>query len=82
MSKGANELFGIQMLRGIAALAVVLHHSLEESNGSTGRFSPDWATTFGASGVDIFFVISGLIMFYTSFPDLRQPISPAKFALR
>jgi exopolysaccharide production protein ExoZ len=78
-----RELFGIQMLRGIAAILVVLHHSLEESFGSNvGPRSPDWLTTFGASGVDIFFVISGFIMLYVSFPPDGAPILPAKFLAR
>jgi peptidoglycan/LPS O-acetylase OafA/YrhL len=54
------SLGGIQVLRAIAALLVVLYHALEESLASvTMPKSPDWFTTFGAAGVDIFFVISG-----------------------
>lgn len=67
-----HELSGIQLLRGVAALAVVIHHTLEISNGAAGRFSPDWITTSGASGVDLFFVISGFIMLYVSF---AQPVA-------
>jgi exopolysaccharide production protein ExoZ len=77
-----KEQYGVQMLRAVAALAVVFHHSLEESNGAATAFSPDWLTTFGASGVDIFFVISGFIMLYTSFPTARPPISPGSFLFR
>lgn len=47
----------IQYLRGLAALAVVVHHT-------------NWTKTgIGASGVDIFFVISGFIMSYVSLTD-------------
>jgi peptidoglycan/LPS O-acetylase OafA/YrhL len=62
-----DELFGTQMLRGLAALAVVTHHTLEQSNGASHPFSPDWLTTSGASGADIFFVISDFIMLFVSF---------------
>ena len=70
------------MLRALAALAVVVHHSLEMSNGAVGRFSPDWLTTSGASGVDIFFVISGFIMLHVSFQPHRAPPTPAGFLFR
>ncbi len=77
-----SEQYGLQMLRAVAALAVVLHHALEQSNGAKTAFSPDWLTTFGASGVDVFFVISGFIMLYTSFRPGRAPILPDAFLFR
>ncbi len=77
-----DHLIGIQILRGLAASAVALHHSLEMSNGVPGRFSPDWLTTAGAAGVDIFFVISGFIMLHVSFPDVDKPLTPSSFLVR
>jgi peptidoglycan/LPS O-acetylase OafA/YrhL len=77
-----NDLPGIQILRGIAALAVIIHHSLEESNGALHRFSPDWLTTSGAAVVDIFFVISGFIMLHVSFRTGRASLRPGQFLLR
>ena len=77
---GSRELFGVQILRGIAASAVVVHHTLEESLGAhVGPRSPDWLITSGASGVDIFFVISGFIMLYVSFPPARTSPAPGSF---
>ncbi|WP_193227808.1 acyltransferase family protein [Aureimonas psammosilenae] len=70
------------MLRGVAALLVVVHHTLEISNGSTGSFSPDWFTLSGAAGVDIFFVISGFIMVYSAFRPRRDPMRPVDFMKR
>lgn len=85
MSQGRadnSELYGIQILRAVAALAVVAHHILEHSNAALGRFSPDWLTTSGAAGVDIFFVISGFIMFHVSFGGGRTPPKPGDFLFR
>jgi len=47
-----KELIGVQYLRGIAAMLVVLHHS--------------GATQLGPFGVNIFFVISGFVMWATT----------------
>lgn len=75
-------LYGIQMLRAVAAVAVTVHHTLEQSNGTLGQFSPDWLTTSGASGVDIFFVVSGFIMLHVSFGTTRPPPGAGSFLFR
>jgi peptidoglycan/LPS O-acetylase OafA/YrhL len=80
--RNKDDLLGIQILRGIAALAVVIHHALEQSGGAVVRFSPDWLTTAGASGVDIFFVISGFIILRISFREGCAPTRPAQFLFR
>jgi exopolysaccharide production protein ExoZ len=79
--RSPQPLYGVQMLRATAALAVVIHHALENSNGSPGRFSPDWLTTAGACGVDLFFVVSGFIMIYVSFAHSR-PLDARSFLFR
>ncbi|MEH5074017.1 acyltransferase [Enterobacter cloacae] len=57
-------LYSIQFLRGIAALLVVFHHTAYKGQVyNTGTFG--WLT-IGSSGVDLFFVISGFIMCYTT----------------
>jgi exopolysaccharide production protein ExoZ len=63
----ANWNIGIQILRGIAATLVVLHHSLEQSLAVSPHILPNWAISFGASGVDIFFVISGFIIYSVTY---------------
>ncbi|MGF7180816.1 peptidoglycan/LPS O-acetylase OafA/YrhL [Tunturiibacter psychrotolerans] len=53
---------GIQVLRGLAACMVVIHHSTQSWSQSLGKgvSAPTWEA--GAAGVDIFFVISGFVM--------------------
>jgi peptidoglycan/LPS O-acetylase OafA/YrhL len=77
----AGDFAGIQMLRAIAALAVVVHHTLQFSR-AVATLTPDWVMDVGAAGVDVFFVISGFIMLHTSFRPGRPPMPPGRFLLR
>ncbi len=56
----SGNIEGLQVLRAVAALMVVMHHARLSVPGSGG-----WPS-FGAAGVDIFFVISGFVMAYTT----------------
>ena len=63
-----KNVLGIQVLRGVAAMLVVFSHTVAQ----LFRFQPDSVlmgnlVTMGSSGVDIFFVISGFVIFYTQF---------------
>ena len=64
-----KTLYGIQYLRAFAALAVVFFHAAERSGGHF---------RIGAAGVDVFFVISGFIMWTMS---ERRPVTPLRFVL-
>ena len=69
-----QKLLSIQMLRGIAALMVVYHHCVgymigqAEVLGVPQPVMTTWGAfaDIGSIGVDVFFVISGFIMFYIS----------------
>lgn len=53
----------IQLMRAVAAYLVVFYHAQAHINNLNGN---SLETHIGASGVDIFFVISGFIMVFTS----------------
>src|SRR5246127_1178159 len=61
----------IQYLRGIAAFAVVCFHAFQWTNVA-GLTPTDFPT--GAAGVDVFFVISGFVMWVTTDRDPPKPL--------
>jgi exopolysaccharide production protein ExoZ len=63
------RLLSIQYLRALAAFSVVLYHSTTGSSWSS-------ATGSGSAGVDLFFVISGFIMWFVT---VRTPLTPGEF---
>lgn len=70
-ASSSEQLDALQALRGVAALCVVLMHFKEWMAG----FAPPLAAVaqYGYVGVDIFFLISGFIIFHTTqAPESRQ----------
>ena len=66
-------LLNLQILRAFAALSVVLFHTIGTS--SSYGFDTRWISYlegWGASGVDVFFVISGFVMLYTQLDNKRS----------
>ncbi len=83
MSKTISWNIGIQILRGIAATLVVFHHSLEETLALSSHTAPEWLTRMGAAGVDIFFVISGFIIYSVTYGrDPRNPEAAPLFLFK
>lgn len=72
-------LISVQALRALAAWTVVCHHFMQiffdfKASGSVGQLFIDK----GAVGVDVFFVISGLVIFLST---EHKPLPPARFLL-
>jgi exopolysaccharide production protein ExoZ len=61
-SSRRQAFFGVQALRGIAACMVAIHHSTQIWAADFGRDMLPHVWNTGASGVDIFFGISGFVM--------------------
>ncbi|MGR3967816.1 acyltransferase [Pseudomonas sp. 910_23] len=66
MRNETGKLDWVQALRGIAALLVVLCHSREYLVGSPNYSLIESILLPGAMGVDLFFIISGFIMVYST----------------
>jgi exopolysaccharide production protein ExoZ len=66
----SGEVRSVQFLRGVAALGVLGFHAASRAGGSFG---------VGAAGVDIFFVISGFIMWVVT---SRKTPTPGQFLAR
>ena len=64
----------IQVLRAVAALAVVAHHVLAELQVRFGVASLGLLDSVGRAGVDLFFVISGFIMFHATHGTQQTPV--------
>lgn len=79
-------IFGLQYLRGIAALMVVLIHAKVAVNHfvpSTRFILPDQGfVQFGKYGVDIFFVISGMVMYMTIGKCMRSDRGIGDFIIK
>lgn len=65
-----SDFLSIQYLRGLAALGVLVFHASQRAGAAFGA---------GAAGVDVFFVISGFIMWTVS---ARRAAGPGDFLLR
>jgi len=71
--QGAS-IVSIQYLRAVAALLVVFYHALYQIREYQGLFDASiWR--FGAAGVDIFFLISGFIMWVTTATRETTPVA-------
>jgi exopolysaccharide production protein ExoZ len=78
----AGPFHSIQVLRGIAALMVVVYH-LHDVEQAFGKGPPvlDGLARFGYVGVDVFFVISGFVMAIIASGQFASPGSAGRFLL-
>ncbi len=63
----------IEALRGAAAVAVVFYHVARHLNKFNGTTAFLTFFQFGHAGVDLFFVLSGFIIFHAHFKDIGRP---------
>ena len=75
MAEASPRLYGLDTLRGIAALCVVAFHA----HGVFGGF-PHWFAK-GYLAVDFFLMLSGYLMARTSEPRLAAGLSPLRFMI-
>ena len=76
---GPSTLGGVQALRGLAAMLVVLYHATQMV---AERLGAGHVLNFGASGVDLFFPISGFVMVLTTHRHWGQAGKARDFLLR
>ncbi|EHS7019695.1 acyltransferase [Escherichia coli] len=70
-----QKIFSVQYLRGIAALLVVMYHF--------SFFTPTWFSSLfanGMVGVDVFFIISGFIIYFST--KRREECFPSVFLIK
>ncbi|MEB3294100.1 MAG: acyltransferase [Synechococcales bacterium] len=72
----------IQIFRGLAALAVFGYHLSFELQNKLGQAYPGNPFLLGWIGVDFFFVLSGLIIFYAHHRDLGKPKQLKPFLIK
>jgi exopolysaccharide production protein ExoZ len=75
----SSSLVSIQALRAIAAWLVFWGHAI---NAVTAQVAAEFPHLYGPFGVDIFFVISGFVMVYSSESLFGRPGAPIKFFAR
>jgi exopolysaccharide production protein ExoZ len=69
MRSPVSQLASVQILRAVAALAIVLHHGMNEAHQAAQKLGSSfaWQSILPLeAGVDLFFVISGFVMVFAS----------------
>jgi exopolysaccharide production protein ExoZ len=80
-----DRLDNVQLLRGIAATSVICEHAFDQFSNHPIAAMPILHSPIGSvwgNGVDIFFVISGFIMYYLSHDHFADKGYPAEFLKR
>ena len=77
-----RNIVSVQALRALAAIAVAACHADETSLVLAGHPNDPIPLYPMASGVDIFFVISGFVMVYSSQSQFQQAGASADFLIK
>jgi peptidoglycan/LPS O-acetylase OafA/YrhL len=75
-----RKLEGIQALRGIAALAVIIYHAARHLGQAVAAPAILTVTKPGHAGVDLFFVLSGFIILHVHRHDIGKPHTLGRYA--
>lgn len=75
-----QDLLGVQCLRAVAALLVVAYHAVDQWTTHMPGYHPGDYWPNGAAGVDVFFVISGLVMTISTQRNAGRPHPAWTFA--
>lgn len=82
MTAGRDRILSLQILRFVAAAMVVVAHAGIAAQDSFGHFRVvERAASVGVGGVDIFFVLSGMVIMLTG-PLAHPRPTAARFAMR
>lgn len=81
-TKGRPKLERLQVLRAVAALLVVAFHLSLRGRELLGRDLAHGTLDFGAAGVDVFFVLSGFIIYSVHRRDIGRPSEGRSYILK
>lgn len=79
---GRHRLAGIEALRGVAAIAVLLCHAATHVDLAFGTPTLRALMRPGHNGVDLFFVLSGFLLLFIHRRDVGRPATVARYARR
>ncbi len=68
-----KKILSLEAMRGIAALLVVLFHATQGLQEFFKREAFNNFFLIGSKGVDLFFVLSGFIIFFVHYQDIHRP---------
>lgn len=78
-----EQFHNLQILRGVACLAVVVFHVATAEAWLGQYFSPLWLVMWvGYAGVDLFFVLSGFVIATAIRPDVGRPARLPRYLFR
>lgn len=77
-----HRLAGIEALRGVAAIAVLLCHAATHVDLAFGTPTLRALMRPGHNGVDLFFVLSGFLLLFIHRRDVGQPATMARYVRR